>query len=137
MDQVDDPVDRAPRGPVDLGGQLALGRQAGVGDLGDQGKIVRPGAVVLVIADRPPHDAAIGLGIADSPREPDRLAPGTWYRSAGTIRSSSAPQSSSATRRGRFWVILATSYPLMRWNRLRDSDAPDSIIASYPSTVMR
>ena len=73
IDQVDDPVDRDPGGPVDLGGQRAVIRQAGVGDLDDQGDFVRPGVVILVIADRPPDDAAIGLGFAVPAGEPDRL----------------------------------------------------------------
>ena len=76
MDQVDDPVDRDPGRAVDLGRHPAILRQAGVGDLDDQGDVVRTGMPVLVVADRPPHDATIGLGLAGLTGEPDRL--GRW-----------------------------------------------------------
>ena len=43
VDQVDDPVDRDPRGPVDLGGILPIVRQARIGDLDHQRDVARPG----------------------------------------------------------------------------------------------
>ena len=90
----------------------------------------------LVIADRPAHDAVIGLGLAVAAGEPDRLG----REQMPTRRDDPqerAPHSSSATTWGGFLVILATRYPLMRWNRSRALKAPDATIASYWSTVIR
>ncbi len=61
---VDEPAGRDAGRTVDQGGQLAIIRQAGVGDLHDQGDVDRPGMMLGGIVDRPPQDAAIGLGLA-------------------------------------------------------------------------
>ena len=137
MDQVDDPVDWDSGRSIDLGRHLAIVRQAGVGDLDDQGDIVRPGMPVLVVADRPSHDAAIRLGLAGSTGEPDRLG----RRNKVPIRGYDPGQLRAAQLvrdpMGGFWVILATRYPLMRWNRSFLEKTPEATMASYCSTVIR
>src|SRR5262249_32916653 len=58
------------------------------------------------------------------------------YRSAESKRFRTGPSSSPTIACGGFWVLLAIGYPLIRWNRLRDSSAPDLTIASYSSKIM-
>ena len=67
VDQVDDPVDGDAGVPINLG-HHSIVREAGLGDLDDEGDVGRPGMAIRIIPDAAPDHASVGLGLAGLPR---------------------------------------------------------------------
>src|SRR5579883_1495660 len=136
VDQVDDPVDRDPRRPRELGAVCPIVHQAGVGDLGNHRDIARAGMVTPVIPGRPPHDAMIGLRLADLDGKADGLV--RAQMPAGRDEAAEFVSTEGIRDRvGGFRVIFSTRYPSIRWHRSRLVKTPEATIASYFSRDIR